>query len=1001
MTCSIALQSPSLQHLRPPACMSDHLNELLIQRWVEGSLSDVESDNVESHLTECEECAAKVPELELDGTDSSLVHRMRDLDLSTAGTRNASSRGTKVDDGLRSRFEKPGGLIGSYKLLQLLGEGGMGSVWMVEQSKPVKRTIALKIIKAGMDTKEVIARFESERQALALMDHPNIAKVLDVGATESGRPYFVMDLVKGIPITEFCDQSKASPDRRLRLFCDVCGAVQHAHRKGIIHRDIKPTNILVTIEDGKPIPKVIDFGLAKATGARLTEKTMFTALGQMVGTPAYMSPEQAEASGLDVDTRTDVYSLGVLLYELLTGVTPLDVAKFQEAGYAEVQRLIREEDPKSPSTRLSSERGDSKSVAERRDTDPQSLIKLLRGDLDVIVMKALEKDRGRRYESPSEFASDLRRYLQHEPIQARSPSVGYRLKRLYQRNRVAMLTAMLVVASLILGTITSTVLAIKANRAETLASKRLEKVVAEQRKTEAALNSVQRERDRAIAAEQLAKRRRASVELAQQETRVALGKTKAALKELESVTKALAKILRGADPVRDDRALTVAEMLDRAVSQIESIDNVAQQIRLKTVIADSYRSLGLYKSEVPLREQIYEYWSEQASSGKKLSDAKWALGICYSDVGRKKEAKSIQEEILRHARQQLGESHPTTIAARMNVENGMPSGPAKLRSRRETFELANEVLGPAHPTTLKCMNNLAISIHEDGGLSEAIQLSEKVLELRREHLGANHPDTLFIIRGLLLYYRQAGLSEKEATLAEENYGLSRKTLGPEHPGTIVAMARLSGAYENNGRVDEAIDLRERVLVLRKQVFGPDSSQANSTRSYLSLRYGVHGRHDQALKLGNELLKLTTKANGVESKAVFKVKNSVAFALAVSPGADANQLDLALKYAEEVTEKRPKTATYWNTYGYVLYRLERWNESMEATNKSMKLQKGGGGALDRLLLAMTYWKLDEKEKATSALKDADEFLKSNPEGKIWVKKLRQEAILLIETPDTEE
>ena len=308
--------------------------------------------------------------------------------------------------------------IGPYKLLQPIGEGGMGSVWMAEQEKPIRRMVALKVIKAGMDSKQVVARFEAERQALALMSHPNVAKVFDAGTTDSGRPYFVMELVKGIPITEFCDRKKLSPQQRLELFIDVCRAVQHAHQKGIIHRDLKPSNVLVSDAEGVPCAKVIDFGLAKATSQKLTEKTVFTSFGQMVGTPTYMSPEQADLNSLDIDTRTDIYSLGVLLYELMTGTTPIDATEIRRAGIRELQRMIQEEEAPRMSTRLSSLGDSSVTIAKQRRSDVRRLSHLLRGDLDVIVSKSLEKDRSRRYETPSEFADDVQRFLNGEAIES-------------------------------------------------------------------------------------------------------------------------------------------------------------------------------------------------------------------------------------------------------------------------------------------------------------------------------------------------------------------------------------------------------------------------------------------------------------------------------------------------------------------------------------------------------------------------------------------------------
>ena len=346
--------------------------------------------------------------------------------------------------------ERPGDTIGPYKLLQQIGEGGMGVVYMAEQNEPVRRKVALKIIKPGMDSKQVIARFEAEQQALALMDHPNIAKVLDAGTTDSGRPYFVMELVKGQPITEYCDQHRLTPRERLELFVPVCQAIQHAHQKGIIHRDIKPSNILVAEYDEQAVPKVIDFGVAKAINQPLTEKTMFTAFGQIVGTLEYMSPEQAKVNQLDIDTRTDVYSLGVLLYELLTGTTPFDKQRLRAAAWDEMLRIIREEEPPKPSTRLSDSQQSVPSISADRHTEPAKLTKLVRGELDWIVMKALEKDRARRYDTASALAADIGHYLQDEPVVACPPSAAYRFRKFARRNKVALAVAGLILLFLIL-----------------------------------------------------------------------------------------------------------------------------------------------------------------------------------------------------------------------------------------------------------------------------------------------------------------------------------------------------------------------------------------------------------------------------------------------------------------------------------------------------------------------------------------------------------------------
>jgi tetratricopeptide (TPR) repeat protein/serine/threonine protein kinase/WD40 repeat protein len=451
------------------------------------------------------------------GDDAALRRHIEEL-LAAEGKLGGFLARPHVDvertDEMASVVERPGAQIGPYKLLEQIGEGGFGVVFMAEQQQPVRRKVALKVLKAGMDTRQVIARFEAERQALALMDHPNIARVLDAGATANGRPYFVMELVRGIPITQFCDEAQLTTRERLELFVNVCQAAQHAHQKGIIHRDIKPTNVLVTLHDGTPVVKVIDFGVAKATGQQLTEKTLFTGFAQMIGTPLYMSPEQAALSGLDIDTRSDIYSLGVLLYELLTGTTPFDKKRLASAAFDEIRRIIREEEAVKPSTRISTLGATATSISALRKTEPRKLSQLLRNELDWIVMKALEKDRTHRYETASAFAADVGRYLSDEQVEAHPPSTLYRLKKFARRNRVAFTSGSLIAAALLIGLAVSTVLAVVASRQRDRAEIASRETDLARREAEAQRDQAEKARTEETRHRQLAEEREAEAKAA-------------------------------------------------------------------------------------------------------------------------------------------------------------------------------------------------------------------------------------------------------------------------------------------------------------------------------------------------------------------------------------------------------------------------------------------------------------------------------------------------------
>jgi len=588
-----------------------------------------------------------------------------------------------------------GSTVGPYKLLEQIGGGGMGVVYMAEQLHPVRRKVALKIIRPGMDSGQVIARFEVERQALAMMDHTNIAKVLDAGTTDAGRPYFVMELVKGIPITDYCDQARLTTRQRLELFIQVCQAVQHAHQKGVIHRDLKPTNILVTLHDGKAVPKVIDFGIAKAAGQLLTEKTLFTNYAQMLGTPLYMSPEQAQLSGLDVDTRSDVYSLGVLLYELLTGTTPFAKQRLREAAYDEMRRIIREEEPPKPSTRLSTLGGQIAAISDHRDTDPKRLNHLVRGELDWIVMKSLEKDRTRRYETANELARDVERHLRDEPVQACPPSRAYRVRKFARRNKVALTTAALISAALLLGTAMSTWQAIRANR-----------------------NLVEANRQRNLA--------------------------EAGLKETR-IQKAIAE-------KNQDLADKSHQQARRAVEQLFVIvgdDLVLNQPEFQPLRAELLQAaLGYYQEFIKLWKDVPAKRAELAISYRRVAQLAQQMGAQAEALSAGSKALELQIEL---ANEQQDDSRQTYELAITWIALGLAQQSSGQHNKAaQSYDQALvlwESLAEKDPLDLRYQSGLAAAYHNLGYLrSELNQRDEAVGFLKqalaiRERLVKEHPDS--------------------------------------------------------------------------------------------------------------------------------------------------------------------------------------------------------------------------------------------------------------------
>jgi serine/threonine protein kinase len=738
--------------------------------------------------------------------------------------------------GGRSRGEGPGSRIGPYKLLQQIGEGGMGAVWMAEQQEPVQRRVAVKIIKPGMDSALVIARLQAERQALALMDHPNIARILDAGTTASGRPYFVMELVKGMSISRYCDERRLTPRERLELFIPVSQAMQHAHQKGIIHRDLKPSNVLVALYDGKPVPKVIDFGVAKATGPRLTEKTLFTEFGAVVGTLEYMSPEQAELNNFDIDTRSDIYTLGVLLYELLTGTTPLEQARVGEVPLLEVLRVIREEDPPTPSNRLSTT-AELPGIAANRGLEPRKLSGLVRGELDWIVMKALEKDRCRRYETANELALDLQRYLADEPVLACPPSTTYRLGKFVRRNKRPVLVAGVAVLALvggILGTTAGLVWAERARQAE-----------AEQRRL------AQANEQKAVAAAEAEKEAR---EQAQKR-----------LRQIEKGNEILTSVFTDLDP-REEKKLgkplrvILGERLTRAAEQLEGeeVGDPLVMAGLQTRLAQSLYSLGMPERAVPLFAKARA--TRAATQGPDHPDTLVStnnLAGAYEAAGKLDQALPLWEETVRAQKALLGADHPETLRTMNNLGDAYRAAgktDQALALLEETLRVRKAKLGADHASTLTSMTNLALAYDKAGKPEEALPLLEEVFRLRKAKLGADHPDTLKSMNNLGSVYRAADQLDKALPLMEEAFRLRKAKLGADHPDTLRTMNNLAGAYQAAGKTDQALLLWEETVRLLKVRLGADHPDTLSGMNNLALGYEAADKLEQAVPLLEETLR---------------------------------------------------------------------------------------------------------------------------------------------------
>jgi len=702
--------------------------------------------------------------------------------------------------------EPAGTRIGRYKILQMIGEGGFGTVYMAEQEEPVSRRVALKIIKLGMDTKQVIARFEVERQALAMMDHPNIAKVLDAGATETGRPYFVMELVKGVTITEYCEHNSLSMQERLQLVLPICHAVQHAHQKGIIHRDLKPSNVLVAFDEDQAVPKVIDFGIAKATSRKLTEKTFFTEFRQFIGTPEYMSPDQAEVSGLEMDTRTDVYSLGVLMYVLLTGTTPFNAKMLRETSYEEIRRIIREVEPPKPSTRLLSLQDASMNAGSMRPSgiEPRALARLVRGDLDWIAMKAMEKDRTRRYATAKDLADDIERYLKHEPVTAGPPGMAYKFRKFVRRHRAGVLAGTLVALALLVGLSLALLSLIQISKAR---------------------SQIETERN-------LAERARANAQEHSRLAEVSAYHARQQAARSETVSQFLETMLRSVDPSQaQGREMTIRFVLDEAVEKIDEGELSEQpevEAAVRLTLGETYKAIGLYDAaEVNLRaaEALRSRWLGDEHPDTLYADR--ALAELLRVKGRFAEAEALLRETAATQRRVLGEEHAETLATQNELALAL-WGPGRFEEaesiHRQTLAIQRRVLGDEDAATAVSMGYLGVDCRALGKIDEAESLLREALERCRRLLGEDHPSTAEALNNLGHLREDQGERGEAEILYRRTYELYCRILGPDHPQTLIPLNNLLRVLIAQGK-NEAIRplAAERIAHLERVAHRPEAS----------------------------------------------------------------------------------------------------------------------------------------------------------------------------------
>jgi eukaryotic-like serine/threonine-protein kinase len=736
--------------------------------------------------------------------------------------------------------------LGPYRLLQKLGEGGMGRVWLAEQATPVRRRVALKLIKAGMYDDAVLKRFASERQSLAIMDHPSIAKVFDAGTTPDGQPYFVMEYVPGVPITDYCDQKRLNIRERMELFIKVCDGVQHAHLKAIIHRDLKPANILVTEVDGKPLPRIIDFGLAKATTLQTPDETMLTRLGSFVGTPGYMSPEQADPSLQDVDTRTDVYSLGVVLYVLLTGSLPFDSKK----NVNEVLRQVREDEPPRPSTKIGMDKKSSTGSAQNRGSEPRQLEKLLRGDLDWITMKALEKDRTRRYGTPSEMAADITRYLNHEPVVARPASTAYRLHKYVRRHRIAVAVATGLVAVLVAFVVLQRV-QLQRTRLERDRATRITDFMTGMFQ----VSDPSEQRGNSVTAREI-------LDKASKDIETGLAKDPDAQAEMMQVMGEVYINLGLFSRARDleQRSLEIR----RRVLGPENPDTLASMNDLAGALNENghyAEAVKMFREEFDIERRVLGPENPQTlNSMSSLADALWR-------DGHSEEAEKLNRETLDLRRRVLGPENRDTLKSMSNWAldlNALGRYSDAEKLDREILDIRRRVLGPEHPDTLLSMNNLAVDLIAERRFPEAEKLDRETLDLRRRVLGPEHFETLKSMSNLAFVLSREGRYADAEKLDREAFDIRRRVLGPEHPDTLISMNNLSNSLMNGGHYAEAEKLLRESLDIWRRIRDPENWWVLKTMKDLALVLSREGRYAAAEKLARDTINISRRVFGLEN-----------------------------------------------------------------------------------------------------------------------------------------